>query len=83
MMWKLPLQSRLGWALALVTVVALGIEPSAQQILAFPVQERALKNVTTEIGKADMYYSKSLFQPGEGDGKLRRLFHTLLKCELR
>lgn len=43
LMWKLPLQSRLGWALALVTVVALGIEPSAQQILAFPVRERALK----------------------------------------
>ncbi|UPK90307.1 hypothetical protein LCI18_001242 [Fusarium solani-melongenae] len=70
MMWKLPLQSRLGWALALVTVVALGIEPSAQQILAFPVQERTLKNITTKIGKADMYYSKSLFQPGEGDGQI-------------
>ncbi|RSL55088.1 hypothetical protein CEP54_009556 [Fusarium duplospermum] len=70
MMWKLPLQSRLGWALALVTVVALGIEPSAQQILAFPVQERILTNTTAEIGKADMYYSKSLFQPGEGDGQI-------------
>ncbi|KAI8721336.1 hypothetical protein NCS52_00580900 [Fusarium sp. LHS14.1] len=70
MMWKLPLQSRLGWALAFVTVVALGIEPSTQQILAFPVQERVLKNVTAEIGKADMYYSKSLFQPGEGDGQI-------------
>ncbi|KAJ4329501.1 hypothetical protein N0V84_000136 [Fusarium piperis] len=69
-MWKLPLQSRLGWALALVTVVAMGIEPSAQQILVFPVQERALKNITAEIGKADMYYSKSLFQPGEGEGQI-------------
>ncbi|KAM0414680.1 hypothetical protein ACHAPT_013483 [Fusarium lateritium] len=62
-MWKLPLQSKLGWALALVTVVALGIDPSTQQILDFEVQERVLENVTAKVGKAGAYYSKSLFEP--------------------
>ncbi|KAF4979262.1 hypothetical protein FZEAL_4507 [Fusarium zealandicum] len=65
LIWKLPLQSKLGWALAMVTVIALGIEPSAQQILDFPVQERILDNTTASIGKADNYFSKGFLQiPG-------------------
>ncbi|KAF4968409.1 hypothetical protein FSARC_4206 [Fusarium sarcochroum] len=65
--WRMPLQSRLGWALALVTVIALGIEPSAQQILNFPLAERELKNVTATIGQADFYESKSMQVTSQND----------------
>ncbi|KAI0901586.1 hypothetical protein F4806DRAFT_5914 [Annulohypoxylon nitens] len=36
--------------LSMVTILALGIEPSAQQILSFPVREILLPNTTAQIG---------------------------------
>ncbi|KAI0104248.1 hypothetical protein GGR51DRAFT_549509 [Nemania sp. FL0031] len=50
-----------GFALALVTIVALGIEPSAQQIIHVLPREVALNNVTASIGRADSYQSKGFF----------------------
>ncbi|TGJ88676.1 hypothetical protein E0Z10_g102 [Xylaria hypoxylon] len=47
---------------ALVTVLALGIDPSAQQILTFPVRESPLGNVSVVLGTADMYYSKGFLE---------------------
>ncbi|KAJ8129398.1 hypothetical protein O1611_g4233 [Lasiodiplodia mahajangana] len=48
------------WALALVTLVALGIEPSAQQILAPLSREALLPNITAQIGRARNYSSKGV-----------------------
>ncbi|KAI0912302.1 hypothetical protein F4823DRAFT_582530 [Ustulina deusta] len=47
---------------ALVTVLVLGIDPSAQQILKFPVRESPLRNVSVVLGTADMYYSKGFLE---------------------
>jgi len=52
-------------ALALVSLVALGIDPSAQQILDFPQREIKLNNVSAEIGVADSYLSKA-YKPDPG-----------------
>ncbi|KAK7973418.1 hypothetical protein PG988_007552 [Apiospora saccharicola] len=46
--------------LALTTIVSLGIDPCAQQVLTFPTQTAPLDNVTVEIGVADQYFSKGL-----------------------
>lgn len=62
MFWTLPLQSKLGCALALITILSLGIDPSAQQILDFPIKERRLDNVTAQMGVAQNYSSKSFLQ---------------------
>ena len=54
----------LAWGLAIVTVVALGIDPSAQQILDFPARTSPLTNVTAVLGRAGNYVSKGYL---EGD----------------
>lgn len=54
----------LGWMLALVTVIGLGVEPSAQQILDFPSRMTRLENVRASIGLARGYRSKA-FSQGE------------------
>ncbi|KAI1452048.1 hypothetical protein F4805DRAFT_472884, partial [Annulohypoxylon moriforme] len=40
---------------SIATILALGIEPSAQQILSFPIREALLSNVTAYIGEAEGY----------------------------
>lgn len=56
--------------LALVTIVALGIGPSAQQILEFRPERVLLKNATAEIGLASNYSSKSyVSQYSSGSGR--------------
>jgi hypothetical protein len=50
-------------ALAFVTIVGLGFEPSAQQILDFPERLAPLANVSAEVGIATDYLSKA-FVPG-------------------
>ncbi|KAK0609395.1 hypothetical protein B0T14DRAFT_501180 [Immersiella caudata] len=52
--------SSLGWALALVTVVSLGIGPSSQQVLDFPSRESVMRNATASLGRADNFRSKAL-----------------------
>lgn len=54
--------------LSLVTIVALGIGPSAQQILEFRPAQVLLKNATAEIGLATNYSSKS-YVSGFGGGR--------------
>ncbi|KAI0864701.1 hypothetical protein F4860DRAFT_463187 [Xylaria cubensis] len=46
-------------SLAFVTVVGLGFEPSAQQILDFPERASILANVSAEVGIATNYSSKA------------------------
>lgn len=63
-------RSLVGSLLALVTIVALGIGPSAQQILDFTDTLVQLHNVTAEIGLATNYSSKSyVSQFGTGTGR--------------
>jgi hypothetical protein len=49
-------------AFAIVTIISLGIEPSAQQILSFGTREVELVNVTARTGLAASYSSKTLPQ---------------------
>ncbi|KAI0009541.1 hypothetical protein F4779DRAFT_582058 [Xylariaceae sp. FL0662B] len=49
------------WALALVTLVALGIEPSAQQMLEPVSRQAPLTNVTAQIGRSGNYTSKAIW----------------------
>ncbi|KAK6840134.1 hypothetical protein PG987_006000 [Apiospora arundinis] len=46
--------------LAFVTIVSLGIDPCAQQVLEFPCLTTPLENVTAEIGTANQYFSKGM-----------------------
>ncbi|KAJ2989292.1 hypothetical protein NUW58_g3542 [Xylaria curta] len=55
--------------LAFVTVVSLGFEPSAQQILEFPERTVRLTNISAEVGIATEYVSKA-FVAGETVWKL-------------
>ncbi|KAK7946109.1 uncharacterized protein PG986_010430 [Apiospora aurea] len=48
--------------LALVTIVSLGIDPCAQQVLEFPTQLTPLDNITVDIGVANQYFSKGLLE---------------------
>ncbi|KAI2473629.1 hypothetical protein F4781DRAFT_139361 [Annulohypoxylon bovei var. microspora] len=45
---------------ALITIVALAMDTSAQQVLAFPLRESRLTNASIELGVANMYTSKAL-----------------------
>ncbi|KAI0894794.1 hypothetical protein F4806DRAFT_97267 [Annulohypoxylon nitens] len=47
---------------ALITIVALGMDTTAQQILKFPMRESPLKNATVELGIAHSYTSKGVKQ---------------------
>jgi hypothetical protein len=49
---------------AFITIVGLGIEPSAQQILGFPSKLTTVHNSTATLGIADMYWSKALVNNG-------------------
>ncbi|KAI0409817.1 hypothetical protein F4802DRAFT_603980 [Xylaria palmicola] len=48
---------------AVLTIVALGIDPSAQQILAFPVHEAEITTNPVVMGRADAYTSGSYNDP--------------------
>ena len=49
----------LAWSFAIITIIALGIEPSAQQILSFETRPTLVNNGTTAIGRADRYSSRA------------------------
>lgn len=52
----------LAWIFAVITIVGLAIEPSAQQILDFPQRVARLENVTATIGRAENYYSRAFVE---------------------
>ena len=56
--------------LAVVTIIALGIEPSAQQILEFPTRTSVLEYGTAELGIAESYQSKGLNGVRDETGQL-------------
>ncbi|KAH8879089.1 hypothetical protein GQ53DRAFT_672833 [Thozetella sp. PMI_491] len=49
----------LAWSLALITIVSLGVEPTAQQVLDFPTRMATTTNVSAEIGQAKSYRTLS------------------------
>ncbi|KAI1654098.1 hypothetical protein F4813DRAFT_382871 [Daldinia decipiens] len=49
------------WGLALVTLVALAIEPTAQQMLEQQSRQVLLTNVTAQVGRAGNYTSKAVW----------------------
>ncbi|KAI0442941.1 hypothetical protein F4803DRAFT_575063 [Xylaria telfairii] len=51
-------------SLAFITVVGLGFEPSAQQILDFPERKSILTNASAEVGIATEYLSKAFVSTG-------------------
>ncbi|KAK3312617.1 hypothetical protein B0H66DRAFT_377711 [Apodospora peruviana] len=59
MLSRVSVGSLLGWALALVSVGGLGIEPSAQNILDFQLQMVNLTNTTAEVAMAHQHSSKA------------------------
>ncbi|OTA93616.1 hypothetical protein M434DRAFT_30752 [Hypoxylon sp. CO27-5] len=60
LLWSLSFRVRVlvTFCFALITIVALGMDTSAQQVLTFPLRESPLKNVSIELGVANMYNSK-------------------------
>lgn len=60
LLWSLCFRARVlvTFGFALITIVALGIDTSAQQVLTFPLRETKLNNVSVELGTADVYNSK-------------------------
>ncbi|KAL8294630.1 hypothetical protein RB597_007752 [Gaeumannomyces tritici] len=61
-LFNLKVRDWLAWALALWTVVSLGISPSAQQILEFPPRRVPLGNTTATIAQASGYWAKEAFR---------------------
>ncbi|ORY63891.1 uncharacterized protein BCR38DRAFT_202057 [Pseudomassariella vexata] len=59
---KLRSQFLTVYGLAILTILALGFDPSAQQVLEFPLQESKLTNASVQIGRADMYFSKGFLE---------------------
>ncbi|KAI1370652.1 hypothetical protein F4677DRAFT_346819 [Hypoxylon crocopeplum] len=51
------------WSLALVSLVALGIEPTAQQIIDWQLRETKMTNATAQIGRALVYTSSAYPYP--------------------
>ncbi len=52
----------LAWFLAFVTVMALGMDSTAQQILEFPTRQVELTNITASMEFADDYTSKAFLE---------------------
>jgi len=61
-LFNFKVRDLLVWALALWTVVSLGISPSAQQILEFPNRRVAMRNMTATIVQAPGYWAKEKFR---------------------
>jgi hypothetical protein len=58
-----------------ITIVALGIEPSVQEILDFPLRIEPVSNLTAIISKADVYCSSAQVERSHkrGSAQLRSL----------
>lgn len=56
---------------AVITILGLGIEPMAQQVLAFPDRNVTLTNSTASLGIAEVYNSKAF-----GEGQLSNIIST-------
>ncbi|KAI0842302.1 hypothetical protein F5Y06DRAFT_259489 [Hypoxylon sp. FL0890] len=60
LLWSLSFRVRVlvTFGFALITIVALGMDTSAQQVLTFPLRESPLNNASIVLGVANMYNSK-------------------------
>jgi hypothetical protein len=69
---------------ALLTILALGIGPSAQQLLYFPIQETEITNEAITMGTANAYISTSTNALAQQDGSYLPNPHLTpsLKCTI-
>ncbi|KAK3347033.1 hypothetical protein B0T25DRAFT_460941 [Lasiosphaeria hispida] len=70
----------LAWAFCFVTVIALGLDPSAQQIIELPTRTSPLANVTAALGRADNYISKGYLEGDISEVPTFRIFQPTLDC---
>lgn len=56
----------IAWALAVISLLSLGFDPSAQQILDFPTREIRLTNTSASVGVASSYTSKAFLEDTDG-----------------
>lgn len=70
---KLPRSSITISMLAVITIINLGIEPSAQQVLETSTRLSKLANASAEVGFATAYESKGLIPPGMYSSRRRSL----------
>ncbi|KAI0134372.1 hypothetical protein BJ170DRAFT_609542 [Xylariales sp. AK1849] len=70
LIWRMCLSPKVLVALgfAFVTIIAMGIDVTAQQVLDFPLQETQLDNITIEMGNANQYFSKGFMEDPTYDG---------------
>lgn len=71
-----PLKALVAIGLAFLTIVALGIDASAQQLLFFPLQETKITDASVSMGTATGYVSRSISVEYPDQ---RKLSHILLK----
>ncbi|KAI1775622.1 hypothetical protein F4818DRAFT_457840 [Hypoxylon cercidicola] len=72
LLWSLCFRTRVlvTFGFALITIIALGIDTSAQQVLTFPLRETQLNNVSVELGTADTYNSKGFLDDTDYGGPI-------------
>ena len=80
MLFGVRFSALLSSTLALVTILALAIEPSAQQILDFPTRRSILSNVTAQVGRADVWNSKAFLAANRSEAL--RMFTPSALCSL-
>ena len=66
MLYSVRFQALLASAFALITLVSLGIDTSAQQILGFPQKSVVMPNISAVVSVADTYRSKALRRGATG-----------------
>lgn len=66
LLFDFRMSARIAQALAVISLLSLGFDPSAQQILDFPSREIRLTNTSASIGVANSYTSKAFLEDTDG-----------------
>lgn len=66
LLFDFRMSARIAQALAVISLLSLGFDPSAQQILDFPTREIRLTNTSASIGVASSYTSKAFLEDTDG-----------------
>lgn len=64
-------RSILAWGLGLITLLSLGMDPAAQQILEYPTRATVLNNSTAELAIARSYDSRTFNLSGTASESLK------------
>lgn len=66
LLFDFRMSARIAQALAVISLLSLGFDPSAQQILDFPTREIRLTNTSASVGVASSYTSKAFLEDTDG-----------------